>query len=102
MELLERTEQLSVLDREFAQVGRAGRLVLISGEPGAGKSALVHEFVTHHVGDAEVLVGRCDDLFAPRPLGPLTDMARGRPGLLSTALSVGDETAAFDAFLSEL
>ena len=42
---------------------------------------------------AEVLVGRCDDLFAPRPLGPLADIARGRPGPLADALAAGDPAA---------
>jgi DNA-binding CsgD family transcriptional regulator/tetratricopeptide (TPR) repeat protein len=102
MELLERAEQLATLADQLAQAGRGGRFVLVSGEAGAGKSALIREFVAQHAGDADTLIGRCDDLFAPRPLGPLADMARGRPGSLATALAAGDESAAFDAFLSLL
>ncbi|MEY2434033.1 MAG: hypothetical protein QOC92_3758 [Acidimicrobiaceae bacterium] len=100
--LLERDDQIATLVRLFDDVGEAGRLVLIGGEAGAGKSALVQEFVTGHVDQASVLIGRCDDLFAPRPLGPLADMARGRDGPLGRALDSGDQAAAFDAFLAEL
>ena len=100
--LLERDNQVAILVRRLNEVGEAGRLVLIAGEAGAGKSALVQQFVSEHVDRASVLVGRCDDLFAPRPLGPLADMARGRPGPLGQALDSGDQAAVFDAFLAEL
>ena len=100
--LLERAEQVTTIAERFARLDRSGHLVLISGEAGAGKSALVQEVIDHHVGGAEVLVGRCDDLFAPRPLGPLTDIARGRPGPLADALASGDQPAVFDAVLTEL
>lgn len=86
----------------YKRVGEAGQLVLIAGEAGAGKSALVEAFIADHLGDARVLIGRCDDLFAPRPLGPLADMARGQISPLSRALDAGDQAAAFDAFLGEL
>ena len=70
MELLERAEQVATVVDRYAQVDRHGQLVLISGEAGAGKSALVQDLLDHHLSGARVLVGRCDDLFAPRPLGP--------------------------------
>lgn len=79
-----------------------GRLVLVSGEAGAGKTALVEAFCREHLGGHRVLVGRCDDLFAPRPLGPLADIARQAPGPLADALASGDQGLAFDAFLTEL
>src|SRR4051812_31426133 len=102
MELLERTEQLDTLLGEYRQIDKGGRLVLVSGEAGAGKSGLVREFLAGHADHADVLIGQCDDLFAPRPLGPLSDIARGRPGPLATALAAGDEALVFDAFLTEL
>ncbi len=100
MSLLERAGHLATLSDRLERVGDGGRLVLIAGEAGAGKSALVEAFTQQL--DCRVLVGRCDDLFAPRPLGPLADMARGRTGPLSRALDAGDQAAAFDAFLMEL
>jgi predicted ATPase len=100
--LLERDEQVrAVLDR-FGRLDDGGHLVLLSGEAGAGKSALVQELVERHLGGAEVLVGRCDDLFAPRPLGPLADIVRGRAGPLAAALAAEDQASVFDAFLAEL
>lgn len=102
MNLLERSEQVATVVEHFAGIDRRGHLVLISGEAGVGKSALVQELLDHHLTGAEVLIGRCDDLFAPRPLGPLADIARQRPGPLATALANGDAVAVFDAFLTEL
>ena len=44
MDLLERAGVLGVLHDAISAVGRtgAGRLVLVSGEPGVGKTALVN------------------------------------------------------------
>lgn len=102
MRLVERAEQLTALVDQLEQVGDAGRLVLISGEAGAGKSALISTFCAAHLPDHRVLVGRCDDLFAPRPLGPLADIARQAPGPLGAALASGDHARAVDAFISDL
>jgi ATP/maltotriose-dependent transcriptional regulator MalT len=100
--LLERDEQVRTVVDRFGRLDGGGHLVLVSGDAGAGKSALVQELVERHLGGAEVLVGRCDDLFAPRPLGPLADIARGRVGPLAAALAAGDQASVFDAFLAEL
>ena len=102
MELLERGAQLATLREQFAKIDDSGRLVLVTGEAGAGKSALVEAFLADQGPPTEVLFGRCDDLFAPRPLGPLADIARQRPGRLRDALAEADQSAAFEAFLSEL
>src|SRR5438445_617805 len=68
--LLERDEQLATLLDRFNRVDKTGQLVLVSGEAGAGKTALVQAFTERHLGDRRVWLGRCDDLFAARPLGP--------------------------------
>ena len=54
-----------------AAAGR-GRLVLLYGEAGVGKTALVRRFCNEQA-SARVLQGVCDSLFTPRPLGPLLD-----------------------------
>src|SRR4051794_11515682 len=81
MQLLERDELLTVLkDALDSATTRQGRLVVLTGEAGAGKSALVRAFLTEHAGGATIRVGACDPLTTPRPLGPLQDMAaQGTP-----------------------
>src|SRR5215475_12166483 len=73
--LLEREAQLASL-AEYAGEAREGdgRLVLIAGEAGVGKSALVEE-VERGLPEATWYWGACDGLFTPRPLGPLFDIA---------------------------
>jgi DNA-binding CsgD family transcriptional regulator len=73
--LLERESQLATL-AEYTQEARqgSGRLVLIAGEAGVGKSALV-ERLQQDLPDARWSWGACDGLFTPRPLGPLLDLA---------------------------
>jgi ATP/maltotriose-dependent transcriptional regulator MalT len=100
--LLERDDQLAVLADRFAAAEHAGQLVLVRGEAGTGKSALIQEFVERHVPSEDVLLGRCDDLFAARPLGPFVDIARARVGALAAALPSGDPVAVCEAFLSDL
>lgn len=100
--LLERNQELATLAAQLDQVSVAGRLVLITGEAGAGKSALVQEFCRQHAGHGRVLFGQCDDLFAPRPFGPVADIARDHHGPLSAALATGDQPAIFDAFIAEI
>ena len=102
MGFLEREGQLSALLDHLEKVRASGHLVLISGEAGAGKSTLIQEFRRRHLQNCRVLVGRCDDLFAPRPFGPLADIARDQPGPLGQALAGGDQAQVFDAFLAEL
>ena len=50
-------------------------MVLISGEAGAGKSALVGAFLDRLRPDVTAVIGGCDDLLAPPSLGPFHDMA---------------------------
>src|SRR5215467_10444994 len=75
MPLLERDTQLASL-AEYAGEARMGdgRLVLIAGEGGVGKSALV-ERLEGSLPGATWYWGACDGLFTPRPLGPLFDIA---------------------------
>ncbi|MFD0580423.1 ATP-binding protein [Dactylosporangium darangshiense] len=75
MALLERDSALASL-AEYAQQARAGegRLVLVGGEAGVGKSTLVETFAQRLTG-ARWAWGMCDGLFTPRPLGPLFDIA---------------------------
>jgi tetratricopeptide (TPR) repeat protein len=82
--LLERSGELSALEDHLAAVtgsGR-GRLVLIAGEAGVGKSALVHAFCAGRAA-VQVLSGACEPLYTPRPLGPFLDIAHDAGGELA-------------------
>jgi DNA-binding CsgD family transcriptional regulator/tetratricopeptide (TPR) repeat protein len=75
-ELLERESFFEALGETLREVeGGAGRLVLIAGEAGVGKTALVRTFCADAAETMRVLEGACDALFTSRPLGPLADVA---------------------------
>jgi DNA-binding CsgD family transcriptional regulator/tetratricopeptide (TPR) repeat protein len=92
--LLERSEHLSALATSLSEVAksRRGRMVLVSGEAGAGKTALVRRFCDEQAGGARVLWGNCDALFTPRPLGPLFDIAETTGGQLSALVAEGGKS----------
>ena len=75
MPLLEREGPLACLAAcaDEARLGQ-GRLVLVAGEAGVGKSALV-EWFTGGLTGARCYLGACDGLFTPRPLGAFLDIA---------------------------
>ncbi|MGH8916377.1 MAG: ATP-binding protein [Acidimicrobiia bacterium] len=85
MELLEREGPLAALTRvqEEAAKGR-GSVVLVTGEPGIGKTALMARFAQDRSEDSRMLWGNCDALSIPRPLGPFRDLTAS--GALETAL----------------
>ena len=105
MELLERERDLAALASLLAEVreeGR-GRLVLLAGEAGIGKTTLLRRFCDEHRGSTRILWGACDALFTPRPLGPLLDVAAVTGGELAALVRTGSkpyEVAA--ALLDEL
>jgi chloramphenicol 3-O-phosphotransferase len=69
MQLLEREPSLALL-AGYADEARhgEGRLVLVAGEAGVGKSALVEQ-LQRDVPDAHWSWGACDGLFTPAPSG---------------------------------
>ena len=69
--------------------GKAGRLVLVSGEAGVGKTALLRAFGDSASGSAGLLWGSCDPLLTPRPLGPLGDIALATGGHLAQLVAGG-------------
>ena len=71
--LLERAEALRALaDAARAAAGGSGGLVLLSGEAGVGKTSVVRRFAAQ--AQVRVLIGGCEPLTSPRPLGPLLEV----------------------------
>jgi predicted ATPase len=89
MQLLEREASLASLAGYAREARRGeGRLVLVAGEAGVGKSALV-ERLHDDLADACWSWGACDGLFTPRPLGPLFDLASTLGGELGDLCRAG-------------
>ncbi len=103
MQLLERDAPLAMLQSLLVEASAgSGRLALIGGEAGIGKTSLIEHF-TGEQRSARVWWGACDQLFTPRPLGPLRDIALQMRGDWQTRLDVeSDRAALFSAFLAEL
>jgi|GEM_PF-5106036 len=95
--LLERESVLGQLGVLGQRAGRgAGRVVLLRGEAGVGKSAVIRRFIAGLDERVRVLRGYCDPLATPRPLGPLIDMLAQLPkpeagGLAAAINGVGAE-----------
>jgi predicted ATPase len=103
MELLEREPFLQTLDEYAEEVKRgSGRLVLVSGESGLGKTALVEAFHDRSKG-LRWLWGACDGLLMPRPLGPLFDIGALVDGELADLCRQGAlRDRLFEAFLRDI
>src|SRR5436190_1138581 len=76
----------------------SGRIVLVAGEAGVGKSALVEALVPL-VTDTRVHLLACDGQFTPRPLGPLVDLAADVGGRLDVLWRAGAERSELFAAL---
>jgi DNA-binding CsgD family transcriptional regulator/tetratricopeptide (TPR) repeat protein len=101
--LLEREAQLAALASYAGEARKAqGRLVLVAGEAGVGKSALVEQLQRNLPG-ASWYWGACDGLFTPRPLGPLFDIAAKLGGeLLDLCGADAPREALFGALLRQV
>src|ERR1700704_520447 len=104
MELLERDHDLQVLAAALAEaIAGQGRIALVSGEAGIGKTSFVDRFVATSGRAMQILKGNCDALFTPSPLGPLYDIARQTGGrLLAQLESEAPRAALFSTMLDQL
>ena len=95
MRLVEREVLLTRLESSLDDAQTTGRLVLVGGEAGGGKTSLARSFVESCPDHIRILWGACDPLSTPRPLAPFQDMValaalleeqRGKHGLLTALL----------------
>ncbi len=104
MELLEREQNLQVLAAALNEaVSGHGRIALVSGEAGIGKTTFVERFMALRGETLRILKGQCDSLFTPSPLGPLHDIARQTGGrMLAQLESETSQAAIFSSMLDQL
>jgi DNA-binding CsgD family transcriptional regulator/tetratricopeptide (TPR) repeat protein len=103
-ELLERDDASGQLDAdlEHARLG-VGRVALVGGEAGVGKTSLVRAFAARHENDVRTLWGACEALFTPRPLGPVYDIVAALDSWAADPPTTDvDRARFFGALLEEL
>jgi DNA-binding CsgD family transcriptional regulator len=98
--LLERDTALAELHRCRRAAARGGgRVVLLRGEAGVGKTAVIARFLAGPDQRARVLRGWCDPLTAARPLGPLIDtlasLSDAQAARLRAGIDAGDPEAIY-------
>jgi DNA-binding CsgD family transcriptional regulator/tetratricopeptide (TPR) repeat protein len=90
IQLLERGDVLARLHEAAADAAAGdGAVILVTGEAGIGKTALLRRLVEDTADDVRVWSGGCERLFTPRPLGPLADMVAVLPADVGAAVRRG-------------
>jgi len=92
VQLVEREHVLDALaDHLAAATDGDGRIVLLHGEAGVGKTAVLTAFADRAGESVDVLWGWCEPLSTPCPLGPVLDIAEalGTPLSAQVAASIG-------------
>ena len=104
MQLLERESYIEELSAVFGRIPCVGgRVVLISGEAGIGKTSLLRELAATLDKTARVLWGGCEALFTPHPLAPLQDISRQIGGDFPKAIcAAAGRHEIFNATLDQL
>ncbi|MFF2372098.1 ATP-binding protein [Agromyces sp. NPDC058110] len=94
MGLFERAPELATIEREVRGIGDGGRVLVVTGDAGSGKTSLLAAAFDRSedgplAASAPRLVrGLCDPLATPRPLGPISevlDRLEARPASLAGA-----------------
>ncbi|HEY6133868.1 MAG TPA: AAA family ATPase [Rubrivivax sp.] len=103
MELVERENEVRVLQECLRDAARgSGRMVLLGGEAGIGKTSLLQTLADQR-DEAILWWGACDALQTPHPLAPLHDIARSSNVSFRALMSADtDRAVLFEAVLGEL
>lgn len=73
--IVERNAEVDVLAQMLSSISRGGgRLALVRGEAGIGKSTFIEHFLSAVSTQHPTAIAWCDPLKTPRPLGPVRDI----------------------------
>ena len=96
--IIEREIEFELMNQCLNSVPQAGgRLVLVCGEAGIGKTAFIDQFLLHAGAKSKTAIAWCDPLNTPRPLGPIRDLSAD---LLGSNLTEFGEIDYFDGLLN--
>ncbi len=103
IELVERENEIRLLEGCLREAARgSGRMVLLGGEAGIGKTSLL-QLLADRREEAVLWWGACDALQTPHPLAPLHDFAReANLGFRPLLAAQTDRAQLFEAVLDEL
>ncbi len=101
IELVEREQALKSLRDVLQEAAVRGKVALVAGEAGVGKTSVLRAAAREHGTRGPVWWGICDALETPSPLAPLFDMARENKPRFSASMT-GPRPALFEAVLDEL
>jgi len=104
VKLIERSGFLDILQSHFDNIAEdGGHCIFISGEAGIGKTSLVKAFCRKTGDNANIYLGTCDSLFAPRPLAPVYDILLQLGSKLpEKSNDIADHTSFFTRIFREL
>ena len=101
IELVEREQALKSLREVLQEAAVRGKVALVAGEAGVGKTSVLRAAAREHGTRGPVWWGICDALETPSPLAPLFDIARENKPRFSASMT-GPRPALFEAVLDEL
>lgn len=74
--LLERETAINKIADSISMISQSGKILLLSGEAGMGKTTLLEHVRMHADTSIDILWSGCDPLFTPRPYAPIYDFAQ--------------------------
>lgn len=101
--LLEREAAIAKFNRCILQISQSGKILLLSGEAGIGKTSLLEHIRLVADTNIDILWSGCEPLFTPRPYAPIYDFALSKSSeLLKQLENMASSNVIFTSFFSTL